>query len=316
MRYRGGERQVARWRDVAVADGDVLGAPWKDGGVYLITGGAGGLGLIFAEAIVTHAPGACVVLAGRSGLSEAARGRVEALVRGGARVEYRALDVCAAAAVEAAVEQIVASHGALNGVIHSAGVIRDNFLIRKTEEEFRAVLKPKIEGTLNLDRATAGLPLDCFVLFSSVVGELGNGGQGDYALANAFLDRYAEYRAELVEQGRRHGRTLSIAWPLWEQGGMGLDAAYLAALRARGRQPLSSAVGLAAFDRAYASGRAQVLVLAGDEQRLRQRLASGVDLAPSVASGPSDEAAARAAGWRAGACPASTRRCPSAACTT
>ena len=73
---------------------------------------------------------------------------------------------------------------------------------RKTPEELRAVLAPKVAGMIHLDRATARIALDCFVVFSSAAGVYGSVGQADYALANAFLDRYAEHRSALVAQSK------------------------------------------------------------------------------------------------------------------
>mgnify|MGYP003458970430 CR=1 FL=1 len=52
----------------------------------------------------------------------------------------------------------------------------------------------------------------------------GNVGQADYAAANGFLDAFSTFRAALVAQGQRSGRTLAIDWPLWEEGGMRLEA--------------------------------------------------------------------------------------------
>ena len=66
VRYVDGERQVPSWREL-LSD-SVAEVPWRDGGVYLITGGAGGLGLVFAEEIARRVKDAVVVLTGRSEL--------------------------------------------------------------------------------------------------------------------------------------------------------------------------------------------------------------------------------------------------------
>ena len=108
--------------------------------------------------------------------------------------------------------------------MHAAGVLRDSFLIHKTREELEAVLAPKVAGVENLDRATSHRPLDIMILFSSMAGALGNVGQADYAAANAYLDAYA---------AQRGGRTISINWPLWAEGGMGVDAETERALAQR-----------------------------------------------------------------------------------
>ena len=211
------------------------------------------------------APEVTLVLVGRS--EQAALPRP----RNGATVTYRSVDVTDAAAVDDAVARIVAEHGPLHGVLHAAGLLRDRLLTAKTLDDARAVWAPKLHGTLHLDRATAAMPLDLFVLFSSTVGVFGNVGQADYALANAFLDRYAEARQRRVERGAAHGRTLSIDWPLWADGGMRVPPQRLEQLRAAGLEPLASEAGIAALHGALASGHAQVVVLAGDAVRIRRR---------------------------------------------
>src|SRR5690606_26578848 len=122
--------------------------------------------------------------------------------------------------VEALVAEVADSHGRLDGVVQCAGLLRDNFIAKKSAEEFHEVLAPKVAGTLNLDRATAAFDLDFFALFASAAGAWGSAGQADYAAANGFLDAFAERRSTLVRDGRRRGRTVAIDWPLWAEGGM------------------------------------------------------------------------------------------------
>ena len=93
-------------------------------------------------------------------------------------------------------------------------------MIHKTLEEAAAVLEPKLQGAIHLDQASKDLDLDFTAYFSSLAGAMGNIGQADYAAANAWLDNFAHYRNTLAGQGKRKGRTLSINWPLWEEGGI------------------------------------------------------------------------------------------------
>ena len=77
-------------------------------------------------------------------------------------------------------------------------------------------------------------------------------GQGDCAAANAFLDRYATHRNALVSRGERWGRTVSIAWPLWREGGMQVGAAVMRQLqREAGMLPLATTSGLQALYQAF-----------------------------------------------------------------
>ena len=270
VRYIGGERQVASWSELRSEEAP---APWRDGGVYLITGGAGGLGLIFAEAIARGAKAAVIVLTGRSELDERRRARLSAIEGLGARVEYRVVDVADGAAVTALIGSVRESHGGLTGILHAAGVIRDSFLLKKTAEEAQAVLAPKVAGVLNLDEATRELTLEFMALFGSGSGAFGNVGQADYAAANAFLGGYAAYRNGRVSRGERWGRTVSIAWPLWRDGGMQLAEAASRQQQEAGLVPLATVDGLQAFYRALAADADEVLVLSGQEAALRAQLA-------------------------------------------
>ena len=270
VRYRGGERKVRSWQELP---SDLAReVPWRESGVYLVTGGAGGLGLIFAEAIARDTRDAVIVLTGRSELDERRRARLSAIEGLGARVEYRVVDVADAEAVRSLIASMRENHGGVTGIIHAAGVHRDRFLLKKTPEEVRAVLAPKVAGVLNLDEATRELTLEFMVLFSSGAGSFPYVGQSDYAAANAFLDRYAAYRNELVRHGERWGRTVSIAWPWWRDGGMHLDAAGARLHREAGMLQLETASGLQAFYQALSAGEDEIAVLAGELSLLREHL--------------------------------------------
>ena len=225
IRYQGNTRQVFTWEEVP-ASRTATSVPWKDGGVYLITGGTGGLGLIFAQEIASKTRESTVILVGRSCLSEKKRNQISELRSLRARVEYRQVDVCCCNEVKDLIQNIRQEFGGLHGILHSAGVIRDNFILKKTVREFQEVLGPKVSGIFNLDEATKDLDLDFIVFFSSVAGALGNPGQADYSMANAFMDAYAEFRNEMVPLKKRQGQTLAINWPFWKEGGMKVEQAF------------------------------------------------------------------------------------------
>jgi polyketide synthase PksN len=226
--YQSGVRYVEGWNEITIKSEDV---PWKDNGVYLITGGTGGLGLIFAEEIARKTKGSKLILTGRSELDKNKQTRIKELKELGAGVQYRQVDVTDRGAVFNLIDDIVKEFGTLNGIMHSAGVIRDNYIIKKTGDEMLEVLKPKVSGTVYLDQASKDLPIEFFVMFSSTSGRLGNPGQADYASANAFMDEYAIYRNSLAAAGERCGRTLSVGWPLWADGGMRISEENLNMMR-------------------------------------------------------------------------------------
>jgi acyl carrier protein len=102
----------------------------------------------------------------------------------------------------------------LGGVYHLAGQVDDATLSTLTLDQLHRVIRPKLLGAWNLHRLTQGMPLDCFVMFSSVASLFGTAGQGNYAAANAFLDA-------LAHQRRAQGlAALSINWGPWAEAGM------------------------------------------------------------------------------------------------
>ncbi|SDX41012.1 SDR family NAD(P)-dependent oxidoreductase [Lysobacter enzymogenes] len=273
VRYLGGRRETLRWQALDDAP-DAAPLAFKEHGVYLITGGLGGLGRLFADEILVATTHAQVVLSGRGPLAGERAERFAALrERHGERLHYCALDLADSTEVSTQLQALRERFGRLDGIVHSAGAIADDYLLKKTAEQAAAVLAPKVAGTVHLDAASAGFDLDFFVLFSSAVSAFGNAGQGDYATANGFLDAFAAHRNALAGQGLRRGRCVSLLWPLWRDGGMAPDAATQARLqREVGMRAMSREHGVRAFHRALALDAAQALAVQGDAAKLRARL--------------------------------------------
>lgn len=273
QRYgRDGSRQVVTWREIDPGSESVPLA-FRDAGVYVITGGLGGLGSLFARDIVARCVDAKVVLTGRSALDDALRNRLQALALPEGAVEYRQLDLADLEAVRACLADVVETHGRLNGILHCAGCLHDDFVVKKTTDAFLEVLEPKVSGTRHLDEASRDLELDFLALFSGGASVTGNVGQVDYAAANGFMDRYAFHRNILVDRGERHGITRAINWPLWQQGGMGVAAETLERARQiAGIHPMDTAAGLEAFHRILALPHDQVQVVQGEVAKLRRVL--------------------------------------------
>lgn len=237
--------------------------------------GAGGLGLLFANDIVRQVKDPVLILTGRSVLSGETDARLHELRSSGAQIVYMQTDVTHRDQVEGLFRYIVEEFGKLSGIIHSAGVICDNFIIKKDRQEVQQVLDPKVAGLVNLDLASKELPLDFFVFFSSIAGSFGNPGQADYAAANAFMDAYAMHRNGLAASGLRQGRALSVSWPLWKDGGMGIDPqAEDRMMHSWGVTALETNAGIQAMFQALASGHDQVLILPGELTKMRDTLLS------------------------------------------
>ncbi len=282
VRYVDGLRQVRRHTPIDHAPPAHAATPaLKSRGVYLITGGSGGLGRIFAEHLARTYQ-ARLILTGRSAPNDAIQAQLQRLRQHGADAHYLQADVAQAQDNQRLRDHILATYGELNGILHAAGLTRDAYLLKKDRTQIQAVLAPKVHGSLHLDAVFHDQPLDFFVLFSSIAAVWGNAGQMDYAYANAFQDSVAGVREQLRAQGQRHGKTVSIQWPLWAEGGMHVDAQTQALLTTTlGMRPLSTAEGLAAFTRSLISPYPQYGVMAGDGLRMGRVLGEG-DVAPPV----------------------------------
>ncbi len=236
---------------------------WQDGQTVLITGGLGALGRLVAMDIAERTTGSTMILLGRSAPGEVETTHMEAIRRAGATVIHRQCDISRVDDLE----QVVAEHPGINIVVHAAGLIDDTLIIHKTAEAMDRVMAPKVLGIANLDRATADCPIELFIAFSSVAGALGNAGQFDYAAANGYMDAYIEDRAARVLAKDARGRSLSINWPLWEEGAMQLDDASRDSLaRAYAVKPLPTVEGLKALRMAIASPHSTMLPLYGQKQ--------------------------------------------------
>jgi acyl transferase domain-containing protein/thioesterase domain-containing protein len=240
------QQDFARVRLERPAAGSLV---WRERGVYLITGGLGGVGLALAEHLALSVK-ARLVLVGRSGLPpregwaewvrekgprEATSRRIRqvmALESRGAEVMVAQADVTDLAQMRQVVKQAQARFGALHGVLHTAGVLDDGVIQLKEPKAAAAVLAPKVQGTLTLEAALGDLPLDFLVLFSSISSFAGLAGQFDYAAANAFLDAFAQERAA------RDGRyTVAINWSQWQEVGMAAELARQLGIGGPGADP-------------------------------------------------------------------------------
>ena len=265
----------------------------RQGGVCLITGGMGGIGLELAEHLAREAK-ARLVLVGRSAFPERERWadwlalhdesdgirrkieRLLAIEELGGEVLALSADVADPAAMREVVASAGRRFGAINGVIHAAGVPGGGLLQAKNREVAEPVLTPKVRGTLVLADLFAGTQLDLFVLTSTVTVLLPEVGQTDYVAANAFLDAFAVSRARAGEPA------VSINWDAWREAGMAVSTTVPEEWKAKRQeslaQGLTSREGVEAFRRIVASGLPQVVVSTLDLERRLAENAQGVPL--------------------------------------
>lgn len=197
---------------VAASPGRPVSSVRPDG-AYLVTGGAGALGLHTAQWLAAKGAGS-IVLTGRSQPSAAVGAALDELRAGGVDVRYRSADAGDESAMRAVIDEIERELPPLRGVVHAAGVVDDGILAAQTPERWRAVLSGKAGGAELLDRLTRAAPLDFFVLYSAAGRLLGPAGQGAYPAANAELDSLAWARRTVGLPA------VSVQWGQWSDGGM------------------------------------------------------------------------------------------------
>jgi len=240
----------------------------RDRGCVLVVGGAGGIG----RQVATHAAciwGADVVLTGRRAEDREIAGVLDDLKSHGGRARYAAFDVMDPGAVDRSLTDIRREFGAIGGVIYCAGVLDDRLLANLDIERFRSVAGPKSDGVNILDHATREDDLELFVTMSSLGGLVGNSGQAAYVYGSGVMDALMTRRQAAVADGRARGRSLTLNWPLWADGGMSMDAESERYMReSLGLVPMPGAYALQILDRALAATDPQICVLVGEEARL------------------------------------------------
>jgi acyl transferase domain-containing protein len=247
----------------------------KNDGVYLISGGLGGIGLSLAEQLSQQVK-AKIVLLSRSAFPEQAQwhstleqygddhsiskkiNQIKAIQSRGSQVLVCQTDICDADSVNTMVSRVKAHFGGVNGLIHSAGVAGGGLMSLKTDDMLAAVIAPKITGTIVLDQALANENIDFFINCSSLASVLGGIGQFDYCAANAFQDAFS------FAHVNRDTRYITINWDAWAEVGMAVNTAVSENLneakQANLRNAITSEEGKAVFKRIIDSGCSQVLV--------------------------------------------------------
>ncbi|WP_170480116.1 type I polyketide synthase [Ruegeria arenilitoris] len=232
---RDGKRLEQGYRAQLLPDPVPEDLPLRDGGTYFITGGYGGIGLTLAEALIKRCA-AKIVLLSRSGLpprdqwprilgnsspqdTYVRRIRaIEQLEAAGGQIMTVTADVSNVEEMRAAIEQVGKEFGAINGVIHAAGLIDDAPIMTKSMMEIEDVFTPKVHGTQVIDQLFPDGSLDWLVLFSSTSTATAPIGQVDYVSANEYLNAYARSRS-----GDKT-KVTAINWGIWSDVGMAADA--------------------------------------------------------------------------------------------
>ncbi|MBA2679997.1 MAG: SDR family oxidoreductase, partial [Ktedonobacteraceae bacterium] len=284
--YRGIERYVQTYKALSPI-GNAAAPVLRQGGVYLITGGLGGIGLTLAEHLARMVQ-ARIVLIGRTALparedwsdwlanhaaDEATSQkilRLQAIEALGGQVQMYQTDIANQAQVQSIVQETRSTFGALHGVFHVAGITDEKAFtaIENTSREAcEAHFQAKVYGTYVLAQALQNVSLDFCFLFSSLSTVLGGIGFGAYSAANIFLDAFAHTTNQLTGSKT----WISVNWDTWlvkedVQGSFGATVIAFA---------MTPTEGVEALSYALSSGYTHLVNSTGDLQaRMRQWLRS------------------------------------------
>ncbi|MCG8411304.1 MAG: L-histidine N(alpha)-methyltransferase [Bacteroidales bacterium] len=248
----------------------------KVGGTYIITGGFGGIGILLCKYIAENYK-ANIVVIGRSEIDIKKQSLINDLEAKGARVLYKSTDISNIATTQQVIQESLDRFGNITGVIHCAGTIKSGLLINKPEEEFKNVLDSKVKGVLALHYAIGMLPIEFFAVFSSISSLLGTNTKGDYSYGNSFLNHFACWRNHESELGNTCGKTISVLWSLWLNGGMEIDSYGINYMKeTSGIIPLSDKQGIEAFKQVLTHNNNTVAVIPGEKDKITKSLNRGL----------------------------------------
>ena len=280
---RSGQRWARRFAATSLPAVAAADLPVRQNGVYLVTGGLGGIGLTFADWLARSAH-ARLVLTSRSALpprddwdvwlaehpaGDSTSARISAVRRieaSGGEVLVAVADVADRAAMESAIRTAEERWGPIVGVVHAAGIPDGSLMAGYTRDDVDAALAAKLFGTNVLAELLGQRSLAFMLLCSSINAVFGFAGSAAYTAANAYLDAYAvsSVRPDVW-------RTLSVAWDVWRDVGMAThEAQPTTARQAQVALGIRPGDGVDAFVRALAAGDSQFVVSPFDIERVHQ----------------------------------------------
>ncbi|MGC5016854.1 type I polyketide synthase, partial [Streptosporangium sp. DT93] len=246
--------------------------PWRARGTVLITGGTGALGMRIARWLARNGAERLVLIS-RQGSTAPGVAELEAELAGlGVPVTVVACDVADLDALSDLVTRLRADGPPIRAVVHTAGADATRPLAETSPEDFAGVLRAKVGGAANLD-ALFGEDtengVDAFVLFSSIAGVWGSGGQAAYAAGNAYLDALARGRRS------RGLPATAVSWGPWAESGMAAREGDAERLRRMGLPPMSPDSAMVAMGDALQQDETTLTVVDVDWSRFVQAFTTG-----------------------------------------
>jgi acyl transferase domain-containing protein/NADPH:quinone reductase-like Zn-dependent oxidoreductase/acyl carrier protein/SAM-dependent methyltransferase len=231
-------------------EGTGQGLAIRGDATYLVTGGRRGFGLATAEWLAARGARNLVLVGRSAAVAPDAAESIARLRSAGLAVREVAVDVADRDGMRTLLADLARQMPPLRGVVHAAAVIDDASFVNMTRERYQRVIRPKIEGALNLHDLTRDLTLDFFIMYSSAITFIGNPGQANYAAANTALESLAQYRHSMGLPA------LAVSWgAIGEVGHLARDEKLLRQLTERvGVRPVQLRRGFAKMEQALLAG--------------------------------------------------------------
>ncbi|MEK7434928.1 MAG: beta-ketoacyl reductase [Cyanobacteriota bacterium] len=210
-------------------------------GIYLITGGLGGLGLVFADFLIEKGAKK-LVLTNRSGIKNDEIKEIVTKLKNKADIHIITSDISNKNDTKLLFQKIK-ELGILKGVIHSAGILDEGIINEQNIEKFNKVMNPKAYALINLHNETLNLNIDFFINFSSLKSQIGLHGHPNYSIANSFLDIFSFYRRS------KNLPSFNINWCPWKEIGLAVKYDDIGILEKQGIYPINPKQALAVIDK-------------------------------------------------------------------
>ncbi|MEH2140418.1 SDR family NAD(P)-dependent oxidoreductase [Nostoc sp.] len=274
--YRDGQRFVAGLEKVNLQDKPKQELPFKSGGMYLISGGLGGVAVEIAKYLIKFF-NAKLLLVGRTPLLTTDVASNDATISDKIKayqelkqlgaVVYETVDICDFQAVQQVVEKAKANWGSqLDGVIHLAGTYHEQMLVDETPQSLAAILRPKVLGAWVLHQVLNKQGQGIFISFSSLASFFGGATIAAYAAANNFLESFNQYQRSV---GELH--SYCFAWTIWRDTGINKGYQRQEITHAQGFYEMSLQQGLYSLLTGLYHDQAQLIVgLDGSNPKIRR----------------------------------------------
>jgi acyl transferase domain-containing protein/enoyl-CoA hydratase/carnithine racemase/acyl carrier protein len=258
--YRGGEwyrQQLLPYEPAAAAP-----SRWRRGGVYVVVGGAGGIGESFSEYLIRNHR-AQLIWIGRRELNVEIQAKIDRLGALGSVPRYVSADAADLEALTRAYREIKAHYGEIHGVVHAAIALLDRGLAQMDEARFKAGLVAKVDVAVRMAQVFAHEPLDFVLFFSSFLSFVKPAGQSNYLAGSTFVDAFAH---ELRNASWWPVKVMN--WGYWGSRGIVASQAYRARMAQNGFGSIEPEDGMAALEQLLAAPVAQMALVKAEGRGL------------------------------------------------